>query len=45
VTGALLVAHQEGPDVRVVVQRVEQGNDRTARETEYGVDARPLQAG
>jgi hypothetical protein len=45
VAGALLVTHQEGPDVRIVVQRVEQGDDRAARETEDGVDARPLQAG
>jgi hypothetical protein len=43
--GALLVAHQEGPDIRVVVQRVEQWDDRAARQTEDGVDARPLQAG
>jgi hypothetical protein len=45
VARALLVTHQEGPDVRIVVQRVEERDDRAAGETEDGVDAGPLQAG
>jgi hypothetical protein len=45
VAGTLLVTHQKGPDVRVVVQRIEERDDRAARETKDGVDARPLQAG
>ena len=44
VAGTLLVAHQEGSDVRVVVERVEERDHRSSRQPEDGVHARPLEA-
>ena len=45
VAGTLLVAHQEGPDVRIVEERVEERDHRSSRQPEDGVHARPLEAG